>query len=111
MDKLWFVGVNGDYYDNYNINKASEITTGFTLKSDDEIREFASKCSGIEGEVENISVEQLLKAGYKISAVRLCYEIGTFSNKDFTLTDAKRVVDELEKKLKEEEENNKCQNS
>ena len=94
---IYFKLVKSGVADNYDIIKVAKIVSGKDIYPNDfeSVRNYADCCIGIEKELKNPSVEELLTYGEEVKAVRKYRE-----EHDTTLTEAKLVVRQMEKNLK-----------
>ena len=98
-NRIYFATIDNDIVDNYDITKALMIVYVMQIAADDldAVRLYASQIDGIITEIEEPSIDMLLKCGHKIKAVKMYYN----QHMGISLIEAKKIIDEREKYLKD----------
>ena len=100
--RIYFQTIDNTIVDNYDIAQASMIVNGRNIATDNfgAIRKYAL-CPSTEGilkEICNPTVEMFLRHGAKVKAIKLYYD----QHPGTSLVEAKRIIDEMEKHIKDE---------
>lgn len=97
MNKIYFKTANGNLADNYDLVKAAWITTGERISIDDvdSIKKFAETCKGVGDEIENPSVNYLLKRGFKTQAIKVYRD----RHPDLSMKAVFGAINKMEKKI------------
>ena len=96
MPDIYFYTTDGKIVSNYDLETASVIATGNRIDANDieKIREYASFCRGIKCELKNPTVEDFIKAGSLVKAVKFYHK----EHPELTIAESKVVVDKMRKK-------------
>ena len=108
MEK-YFRGKNGQYYTAWQIARSLEIVYGhqFSVNNENDVEELINTnvLKGIEPGEQDPSIEELIRSGSKVYAVKKYYNDFNKNHPDIgiSLKDAKAVVDKIEINMKKEE--------
>lgn len=104
-NKIYFATFDGALLDNHYIARLGALKDGKLVDAEDlgYIREIAASFKGIKKEVQNPSVNYLLKIGRKYSALRLFRD----RHPELSLVQAKEAIDRMESSMRKKAENEK----
>lgn len=109
MDRVYFKGTNGKIYTDYKIKDSLDIIYGgnHSELTEEDIINFIlqGKIVGIEPAVYKPSIEDFIKSGNKVDAVREYYYDYNEKNPNnkISIKEAKSYIDNLEKEFNEKD--------
>ena len=100
LNELYFATTDNNVLRSYEIIRIADIVYGIKIARDDvdAIRAFANNFKGITKELKNPSVKFLVEHGHKIRGMQVLRD----RHPNMGLAEAKRIVDEMEEKMKGE---------
>jgi hypothetical protein len=101
--KIYFTTTTGNVINNFGIARLAMLHDGEYIKSDDydRLREYAETCKGIIKEIENPSVEHLLRCGYRASAINVYKD----KHPELSFIAVRNAIDRIEYKMKNRAKN------
>lgn len=101
-EKIYFLTIDNTIVDNYDIAKAFMIGNGISIAADKlgAVKKYALRPSteGILKEITNPTVDMFLRHGAKVKAIKLYHD----QHPGTSLVEAKRIIDEMAKHIKDE---------
>ena len=97
MKKIYFTTIEKNVIDNFGVSRLALMHDAVRITSDDfdALRSYAASCDGIIREVENPSVEYLLRNGHRFSA----YKVFRDKHPDMNFAAVKVAIDRIEEKM------------
>lgn len=99
--KIYFTTINGNVINNFGLARLAMLRDGELIASNDydRLREYAETCKGIIKEIENPSVEHLLRCGYRASAINVYKD----KHPELSYMAVRNAIDRIEYKMKNRE--------
>jgi hypothetical protein len=96
--KIYFTTINGNVINNFGLARLAMLRDGEYITSNDydRLREYAETCKGIIKEIENPSVEHLLRCGYRSSAINVYKD----KHPELSYMAVRNAIDRIEYKMK-----------
>lgn len=96
--KIYFTTINGNVINNFGLARLAMLRDGELIASNDydRLREYAETCKGVIKEIENPSVEHLLRCGYRSSAINVYKD----KHPELSYMAVRNAIDRIEYKMK-----------